>query len=65
MSVSVTTIGLIFMVYTTSKSKNEYMMFLTNTVKLLQMKCVNGEGEGDEIPRVRLLVHGLKSEQII
>lgn len=51
--------------YTTSKSKNEYMMFLTNTVKLLQMKCVNGEGEGDEIPRVRLLVHGLKSEQII
>ena len=37
---------------------------LTNTVELLQMEGVDSEGEGDEVPRVRLLVHRLVDELV-
>ena len=37
---------------------------LTNTVKLLQMKRVDCEGEGDEVPGVGLSVHRLVDEVV-
>ena len=38
--------------------------FFTNTVKLLQVKSVDRERVGNEVPRVRVFVHGNVNKMI-